>query len=224
MTDDFSIITSLDQPVSTIDAGDTLKKVEQIIEKSVLEHSPEPAISAINKLREISQLSGLALAKLIFLLDFHWKEISSDVFEDCIFPETGLSKRTVERYIRVWKMLTSGDVPKQIMDELQSRPIKDLEAISDTWASGFPIEESQWKELVEAPDTNTVAEQLRNIKGVPPRSNSLVIKLQRDGSLRGYTKSENFFIGYLAVEEITDNPNVEKAINRIVNSAGILKE
>lgn len=198
------------------------QSVDALVQKAVDDGDPEIAFNAGRTLQEANRLSGLGLARLLYGLKVNWPVFNIDVpFEDVAYQHLELDKANINRYVRVIEMLESGELPEEVKAKLEKRPIRDLIPIATTFASGYAMED-QWDKLVEASNNNEVQEQLRDIKGTPPRSNSLIIRIQRDGTLRAYPGGE--FVGYLAFEEMKEKPLVEKAIRRIINSCGILEE
>lgn len=225
--DDLVVTGGLDQslPLPTEETKVVLDGVDNIITRSLEEGSPEVAFDTGRTFIKAAKLSGIALAKLAFELEKHWPEYQIDVpFSDVAMQHWGLQKVTITRYVRAWAMFANQDVPAELASSLLERPMKDLVAISTASASGYDIKPEQWQELADAPDNTTVLETLREVKGVPPRSNSMVIRMSRDGSLKAYSDNQSYFIGYLETEAAKDEPMIEKAINRIVNGAGILQE
>lgn len=218
------ISAGLDQPIP-VSADDILQEVDRIIDRAVETGDPAPALAAGLTLIKASSLAGLGLVKLIYKLKLNWQYFDmSDGFEDYIQQVWGLAAVTTSRYVRIWEMFDGGEVPPRLVDDLQQRPLKDLVAISTAVASGYNINEDEWEELATAPDNSTVLAKIRDIKGVEPKGNSIILRLERDGTIRGYKRGEAFFVGYLAVEEMQDKPEVGRAVERIISGAGILRE
>jgi hypothetical protein len=217
------IETALDQPLP-IQPLVVLDKVEDVFAQSIKDKDPAIAFNAAKILIAATRIAGLGMAKLLFLMRDNWPQYHvPDNFEDVAYEAIGLSKVTISRYIRIWEMFYSKDVPPQIVENLQQRPIKDLSAIATTWA-GYPIPDDKWEELAHAEDNSTVLEILREIKGEEPRKNSIILRLERNGTIRAWNRDQGHFVGYLNLDDGKDNEIVGKAIERIINGAGIMRE
>ncbi len=214
------ITASLDQPIP-FDAEHLLSRVDEVVNEALEKGDPEIALSAGAELTKVSRLAGIGIAKLAFTLNDRWAEFEvADDFVNITSLYWGLSKLTIERYTRVWKMLTTENIPKEVRDRLQQRPMKDLIAIGNMVAQGFPVPDPMWEIFAEAPNNATVLAEIRDIKGVEPKTGSMIIHMERDGSLRAWQNGEGIHIGYLAINE----DGTDKAINRIIDKVGIVVE
>ena len=92
--------------------------------------------------------------------------------------------------------------------------------IANTIAQGYELEEHDWQELAEAPDYSSVQIRCRDIKGQPPRKNSLQLFLNPAGEIWAYQQEQRYLIGYLEIE--SDKETVKKAIERITKASGIM--
>jgi hypothetical protein len=172
-------------------------------------------------LRQIAQLSGIALAKFFYLIRENWDEYEiGDDFDDVAFDYVGVAKETVDRYVRVWKMHELKLIPEQFAEDIRQKNIKDQIPIATAVAQGYEINEDDWQELVDAPDNTTVGAKVREIKGKEPSKSALLIFLTSDGTLSVTQEGETEFVGYLNVDDA--GLIAEKAIERIKRSAGIL--
>lgn len=214
--------SSNDRPIP-FDYSDVEMHVINLVEEAVKSDSPEYALEEGKRYIIAGRIAGMAVAQLAYELKNQWHKFSTSTpLEDFTAAYWGLSKVTLDRYIRIWEMRRSPEIPAEVKSQIEQRDLSDQSAIATTWAAGYPITEDEWKDLAQAPDNGEVLSILRDIKGIEPRSNSLTLKMDRDGTLRGYSRdrSEGFFVGYLAIEEI-DDPDVARAIRRILNSANI---
>lgn len=210
-----------DRPIP-FDYSEVEDKIRLIVDDAVLHDSPEFALEEGKRFLIAGRVAGMAIAQLAYELRERWVEFSTSTpFEDAVDIHWGLTKTTLGRYIRIWEMRKDPEIPTEVKKQLEQKNLSDQYAIATTWAAGYPISEEEWQDLAEAPTNGEVLQILRDVKGVEPRSNSLSIRMERDGTLRGYTRDNlGFFIGYLAVEEMGD-PDVRRAINRILSSANI---
>ena|SRR4030067_2958545 len=218
--DELMLLSSLDQSLST-DNDWVLKRVEEIIAEAVAEKDAYKALNLCKTLREISQLSGLGLAKALYLIYKNWENFGlTDNFESVAYEHLGLHKITVTSYVRIWGMFDEKIVPEEYAELLMQHNIKDLLPIANTIAQGYELEEHDWQELAEAPDYSSVQIRCRDIKGQPPRKNSLQLFLNPAGEIWAYQQEQRYLIGYLEIE--SDKETVKKAIERITKASGIM--
>ena len=205
--------------------SDVLSAVDAVLEKLKETNDIRPVDNAIRSLLGIQKFSGLSLAKLLWgwkrwWIENKWDEQSGDTFEDYVFSTHGLKKIHVDRYISVWDAYEKSAMPPQI----QSRPMKDQIAIAKAIQQGYEIPKADWKKLQRAGSNNEVLAILRKVKGQPPRKSSLMIYLERDGSLVAWTSDgERHFVGYLNVGERENDPAIDKAINRLTKNSGVIE-
>jgi len=218
MSDELTITTSLDQSLLA-DAEEELTVVEYTISKAIRERDIGIAIELCKKIRSGIQVKGLALAKAFYLIERNWEEFQiADDFYDSFYTYIGVHRETVVRYIRVWEMLQLA--PPEIAKELQNRNIKDLIPIGHAISQGYEIEPDEWEELAKTDTFQELSNVLKEIKGQESRKSSLTLMIDRDGSIWAYSKDDSNFVGSLEL----DDERVEKAVNRIVDRAGIIRK
>lgn len=224
MKDDLILFgEGLDQPIP--DDGDTwvMERVNQIIQDAVEKKNPEIALNACRNLVIATKLSGKALAKILHTLYRYWDDFdTADDFWDTVYLRIGFNRAVVERYVRVGALLTEGVVPEDILPKLEQRNIGEMIPIANTIAQGYKIDPHEWNELVNEPDARSISRKLLEIRGEEPRKYGLRIYLDGDGSIWTEVTGENRkFVGHLEIE--IDEPTVQRAINRIVDHAGIIR-
>ncbi len=221
MTDELLVLTGLDQPIPA-DIKEILQRVEEIIRKSVEEHNAYTALDACKTLVQVSKVSGVALAKALYLIEKNWDNYDeTDEFEDVAYVYIGLHKHTVERYIAVAKMYDQKLIPDGFADDMQQHNIKAQVPIALALEQGYEINDAEWEKLAHAPDLNTVSKILREeVKSKPPRKGSLQAWMDDLGSIWATYKGEKFFAGSLEVD--SDEEAVQMLIERIKKGAGIL--
>src|SRR5574343_502470 len=137
MTDELIIDTSLDQPIPT-DNEEILQRIEEIIRKSVEEHNAYTALDACKTLVQVSKVSGVALAKALYLIEKNWNEYNeTDKFEDVVYIYIGLHKHTVERYTVLWKMYAEKLIPDKVSEDIQQHNIKSQIPIALALEQGY---------------------------------------------------------------------------------------
>lgn len=225
--DDIMLINTLNTAVEIEDDW-VFHKIDKVLAESVEKHSALIALNVGRQLREISRVSGLALAKLIYGMQLNWDSytdinIQDDKFEDIVVSYIDIHRDNVLRYANVWALFDKKIVPEELVEHIQQRNIKDLIPVGLAISQGYEIEQDAWEKLADAPDYNTVLRTVReDIKNKPPRKGSLQLYLDRTGTIWAFQDEERKFVGSL---EVTDEDEVvQKAINRILNGSGILRQ
>lgn len=185
----------------------------------------------MQEMYKVTNMSGLGLAKFLWKVKNDWNKFRvDDEFKDVIYQYVGIQPVNIERYINVWKLFETNQIPDNLKDNAMQLGIKSLIPIAKAREEGYEINETEWKELATATNDFEVREILREIKGETPRSVGLTLKLTRAGDIVAYTSKGRYFVGYLnLLNENEENDKdayeaVNKAISRIISSSGIIKE
>jgi hypothetical protein len=222
MDDELAIITPLDQSLQ-VEYGDVLEVVEEEINAAIKHKDFEEALTVCAKFINVIKVSGLALAKIFYLLHSAWPEFEiQDDFYDAVSSYLGLARLTVVNYTRVYTMLIHF-VPIELKEEIMQKPIMVLVPIANALDQGYEIDEEEWKKLAAAPDYRTAGTLVREeVKEKEPRKSSLSILMDRDGSLWAWKDGESKFVGSLEVNDEDDV--VQRAVNRIIHNSGIMRK
>lgn len=227
--DDFDLVLvgDLDQPIDVIQT-EFMAKIDAIINESIKEKDPSKSIQLCKFLIGTAQLSGLALAKILYELQNNWWRFDIDeAFVDFIFKEIGKHRHTVERYLKIANMLYNY-APKDIRPVLEKMPVGSLIPIASIVSQGYQLEPEDWVEFAEADNTqdvNRIAREIRTGSGEKSRKSLLSLWMDRNGSIWAYNNNEErFFVGSLAIREAEEDDFIAKAIERIISNSGILKQ
>jgi len=222
MNDEIILLNGLDQTLP-IDDDWILDKVDEIINESLEKKDAYLALNSCRALKQIAQLSGIALAKFFYLMKENWDKYEiGDDFDDVAFDYVGVHKSTVDKYVRVWKMHNQHLIPESVSEDIRQRNIKDQIPIAIAVDQGYEISEDDWHELADAPDFNSVSAKVREIKGKEPSKSALLLFISDDGTLTAQQEGETEFVGYLNVDDA--GLIAEKAIQRIVKSSGVMEK
>jgi hypothetical protein len=220
---DLELLNGMDQSVP-IDDGWILNKIDEIIADSIEQKDAYVALNSCRQLRQISQLTGVALAKLFYLIKKNWEiyEIG-DNFSDTVADYAGVSSATVSKYVKVWSMYENKLLPPEVEDEIRQKNIKDQVPISTLVTEDeYELDEDDWQNIVDAPDFNTVNREIRDITGKKQYKNALNIFMSEDGTLNATQHDETEYVGFLNVEGADDI--AWKAIQRLIRTAGVLQK
>lgn len=179
----------------------------------------QKAVKVLNDLDRIDNVTGHAKAYLLYGMNIWWSANKSGDFGDQIESCSSTKKITVERYVNVWQQIEDENIPKKI----QSRPMRDLVPIGNMLAQGYEPTKEQWNEIHLASNSSEILDVIRQVKGKKPRKSGLKIYLEKEGSLNVWKDNKKTYVGFLDIEEARSNPDVAKAIERIVSSAQIIR-
>lgn len=216
------IISGLDQNLP-VDSLELEQRVEEIITQAIEEKDAWKALNVCKTMIEIQQLSGIGLAKALYMIKGNWSAFGlKETFEDVAFEYFGKHRFTVDRYLAVQEMYEKKLIPEEMRDDIKQMNIKSQIPIAKALEQGIEIDEEQWRKLAQAPDFSTVSKIVReDIKGAEPRKGSLVLSIDNVGSIWGFYDGDRYFVGSLEVD--TDDEIVIKAINRILSNSGIMR-
>jgi len=199
---------------------ETLSEVDDIIRYALENKDPEYAFKYCNGLVRGMKENGIKLSKTLWMLESNWKQFDTgDEFVPTALDYMEIHEHTITRYVRVWEMFTHY-IPESSKDRLIERPMNVLIPVANAISQGYEIGDDVWKKL-ETSSQEEVREFVREIKGTEPRKSALTLKLDTEGSIYGITNDGYYFIGSLEIKD--DSEIVQKAIERIVSNAGILR-
>lgn len=211
----------IDMPTQDIEWANT--KVQRIVDEAIADKDLEKIWSACREIVKVTRLSGLMLAKTLYLVKKNWDVFEQeDEFEGVAWVMTGLNKYTINRYINVWAMFEENIIPAHLQENILQRNIKDLVPVASAIAQGFDIEPDQWERISDADNGQVIEEITRAIKGTPPRRNSIRMYITKTGdvwAMKGDDK-EAHYVGHLEVK--SEDEVVRSAIVRIANTIGFI--
>jgi len=200
--------------------------VEEVIANSKIQADPRPALEFGRNLRRDGQLKGLALAKLLYMLDGDWalfkhSGIEEDI-EEIVFVEMGISPQTTRKYIRLWEdVFENPAIPGSVKEQLYGKSVKSLLLLTAAARDGDDID---WDKVSNAENGAEIRDLVRGVRGPTTSSEtSIMLKMERDGTLFAVkgTSPQRYTIGKLLVGAM-DDPVISKAIIRLMERGGIL--
>lgn len=200
-----------------------IASLDSALDAAIKDCDADQAFELCNILVNIQRYSGLTLAKVLWTIQQHWQDFGiEDDFYDNAALRIDMHRDNIERYVRVHEMLTK-HAPQEILNQLQDHNIRDLIPIANAVHQGYEIEEATWNKLANADTSQEISSIVReDVKGADPRSNSITIRMDRDGSLWAFRQEQRYFVGSLEVSD--EEETIQKAINRIVSNSGIMKQ
>ena len=206
---------------SALTERDMFSAIDGIVEELSQTGNIQKAVSVLNILDKIDNVTGHVKAKLLWNMS-GWYKLNKpqDDFGDYIESTSSTKRITVDRYVNVWQQIEDENIPKKI----QSRAMRDLVPISNMLAQGFEPSKKQWDEINLCSSASELGEVIRKVKGKKPRKSGMTIEMARDGSLYVWKDSQRSYVGFLDVKETDNDPNVAKAIERIILGAQIIRK
>ena len=224
MSQDLLVIeTSLDQPAPLPKLPDVLDRVQKILEISLKKKSPSVALDAVGRMIEANRLSGWALAYLFLGLHRRWEELGmSGALVDEIHARWGMAPDTVRRYIMAADMRERQKNDK-IKEAVGRRPIRDVIAVAQAENKGGRFTEKQLERILKSEDTSTLRKTIKIVRGESIEENDrLILRLRRDtGIIEAWKGDNESNVGVLMINK-EDNALRTEAIQRIIETAGII--
>lgn len=198
--------------------------VTELFDKAINEKDPEVLNKHIARIRRSQQIEGIALAKLLFLWKDKWREFEiGEEFEDYVFAEDGISPQTTRKYLALWEAIFQNpDISDEIKAALYGKPIQGL-LLCVAASRENQLSDDNWEEIAQAPDTKTIREIIREIRGEQTSSaTALIITLSRDGTLAA-RQGDEAYVPFGFLNPKPDNATAFNARDRIIRAAGVVE-
>lgn len=205
---------------SALTETDVLDAVDMVIVNLNQTNDISTPTEVLRTLEKIGEVAGKAKARLLFGIHQWWVENNQGDFTEYVKTQTPLSPTTVDRYITVQTYLESGEIP----EDVAVRPLRELVPIAKTLAHGHNINRKQFDKIVKANGPREIEDILRGVKNKTPRKSSLQIVWEKDGTLNVWRDGQKTFIGYLDKQAYDNHADAKKAIDRLLDTAGVLRK
>lgn len=184
----------LDQPIPINRARleREFAEVDKVAEVAIETGDPWPALAAGRELLAAVQLKGISLARLLYRLQQVWERFGlEDTFEDIIVAEWGLSKHTIYKYTRIYRVIFENpEVPPEVIPKLAERPINTLNRLVRPVNERCIQEPEQWYQLAEAEDDSTVAQLIKQWAGESTRGRPRAVFLLYPDGMLAYAEND----------------------------------
>lgn len=196
-------------------------RMDEIVKEGIAKKDVEHILKVLDNIVKISHFSGLALARGIYGIYKNWQFFGiDDNFIDYIYVRLGKARHTIERYVMLWDVFEKKLVPEEYVPLLQAKKLQDQIPVAYALNQGYELSDSDWQHIVHAPTAADMRETIRKIKKTPARSSNLHISINREGDMfERHGNSGPTYVGYLIVD--SEDEFIRKAVNRIINNAGI---
>ena len=223
------IESNFDQDVYLKDQNvvNTFNLADRTVEVAIAEKSPNRILDLLIHFREDVQIRGLAMAKLLSRMEENWGYFVleggiDDDFYDRVQVDLGLSKQTVQKYIRLWRNLFENtNIEQRIKDKLTNKPVRTLLLLSAAAKDG---DIKDWDAVASSVDYQEIRTMVRKQRGERTSSKtSIAIVLDRDGTLKCRKGNMPFKpFGFLNTD--LDDPIIREAIEKLIERAGIVEK
>ena len=145
-------------PVSEEALSEVYEAIDRLIDEAVETNDPETAIAGGRALIKGVQLRGVGLMRLLYKLHTQWEKFGlSETFEDRIYDEWGFGKKTVKKYVRIYRaVFENEDVPEALLPTLAEKPVNTLERLVRPVNENKLVVADDWKRIANASDDSTV--------------------------------------------------------------------
>lgn len=205
---------------SALTESDVLDAVDLVIDNLHQTNDVYQATTVLKTLEKIGEVAGKAKAKLLFGIHSWWLENNMGDFTEYVKTQTTLSPTTVDRYVTVQTYLESGEIP----EDISIRPMRELVPIAKALSQGHNISRKQFDKIAKANSQNEIQDILRNVKNKAPRKSSMQIYWESDGSLNVWQNGQKVFIGFLDKKAYENVDLAKKAINRLLDTTGVIRK
>lgn len=180
----------------------------------------DAGFDAVNFLYEKGVEVGGAIGKIVSAMEKKWINPEGEKFLDALARRTPLHPTTIKNHLVVNKLLDSGTIPEHVLPAIKSADQKTIIRIAKT-AEGYDLDVEDWEKIAEAAYSGekSTSMVIRKITGEKPRSNWMLLTIDERGIITEHTAEGAKEVGKLHINN--SDPDVQKAIKRIVNGANI---
>jgi hypothetical protein len=186
------------------------EEVEEKIEQSLVDGTPDIALAFGNELVLTGQLRGVQLSHLLYSLKEVWSSfITDDDIEDTVLKDMGIEGPKFRKYVDLWEYVFKPH-PKMI-----GKPWQGLEGI--LYAARIDaFTDEDWEELEKAHDWRAMTDIRRKRLGVQTKGSvAVTIGWERDGYVIAYQQGEEpETLGNL--KRVAETKHGQTALNRIM--------
>lgn len=205
------------------------KTIDTTVERSLVIGTPTMAFALAHALKGHVQISGIALAKLLWLVSSKWEQFGmEDEFQEVVEEEGILSAHEALRYVHTWEdIFENPKVEGKYKAALATQTMSNLIMIGPAAREG-QLENEHWERLANAADAMDVRDVIREVRGEKTSSNTkMIITLRtKDGWLtarKGGAKPVVLGILRTSKKDMEDETR-KQAIAMICNGSAKIKE
>lgn len=209
-------------PLVTVGTEEFLSETKKILAEVIETKNFDSGFDYINELYAQAETDAKAISIMLAGMEENWDKslYEGQSFLQVATKRTPFSAETIRRHTTNQWLLESDKIPEEFRPQIEAGKQNSLERIANVVKEGFELERKDWLSLSEkVDDERAVGKIVREIRGVPPRSNWLMIWIDEKGVLWAQTKDELVQGGRLDI--FSDSPAVQKLVLRMTNCAGV---
>lgn len=227
-----TINSALDQPLKPTEREMRIfDDVDSYVSRSIAVGDPLIALEYGRELLKSMQVTGVALAKMLYKLNQSWDLFTASGFEgtfkNMASEYLGRAPETIEKYVRMWSnVFESASLADDVRQRLMGRSIEELLTLTAVAREGYDL-----APLADLPNKRAMQEKIRELRGEDADNygkTRISIFLVTDdhpehprGTLYAMNQGIKYAIGHLKVE--SESEVAQNAITRIINAANILE-
>ena len=214
-------------PMSDEALSEVYEAVDRLIEESINNGDPETAIAGGKALIVAVQLRGVALMRLLYRLHTQWEKFGlSESFVDRISVEWSLGKKTIRRYLNIYKaVFENDDVPDALLPSLAEKPVNTLERLVRPVNENKLVVADDWKRIAQAENDSAVRSIVRELAGTTKKGRPPIqLHVYQDGKVyivEG-TKRKLLMLVKNSPKDLQD-PLIAKGYNRFLRGTGAIE-
>ena len=166
---------------------------------------------AVTNFNGVEKLVARAKSKLIFQWS-QWFHVTNPngSFAEWYTQKFGGEQLTVQKHQAIGELLLSDEVP----DNVKQLNTKELVSVARAKQSGYDLDE-HWEEIAHAGSEAEVNQIVRKVKGSLPRSGTLDIVVEPDGTVNVWKNGRVRMLLWFNVAD-RDDPNMEEEIREML--------
>lgn len=196
------------QSITEIDLESTCNDIIQRLNETSDTSEIEQAVTNLNG---VEKFAARAKSKLIYAWS-QWHKANYPTFEFAhwFVQKFGGEELTVQKHQAIGELLMSDEVP----DSVKQMNTKELVSVARAKQSGYDLDE-HWEEIAHAGSEGEVNAIVRKVKGSLPRSGTLDIVVESDGTVNVWKNGRVRMLLWFNVAD-RDDPNVEEEIREML--------
>lgn len=168
---------------------EVLNRVDMVVDQAMTSGNPNVAIRYGQQLRTARHMSGIALAKLLYMMRDRWEHFNSDDdFQTVAEAEMGIPQDTYKKYTEVWEHVIENPYvrdDKALREVLMGKPIEGLIRLRAGARDG-DFDPEHWEQIAQAVDVNAIRAVVADARGLQTSaSKALHYMVGRGGKILG---------------------------------------
>lgn len=207
-----------DLVLSDVTRQDVLDQCKTVIQRLNQDGNLRRANASLNALDNIANIAGIGKACLLSGMQ-KWYN-ANNRSDESFFSAIGMTETHkvtyARRLINLWWQIEKRAIPSDI----QKRSVKELIPIANALSHDAIFDDDDWEEIRMAPNVEEIGRIIAKVRKTKQRAHTLSLSLAPDGSIYAYKGNQRKFVGYLNLEEESDEI-VMMAHNKIIDNTPI---